>query len=301
MQLAMVYVFAGIAKLQPDWLLDAMPLRIWLPAHNHLPIIGPWMDDLWLAYVFSWGGALYDLTIVFFLCWGLTRPWAYAVVVFFHVFTWILFPIGLFPWIMILSTLIFFSPAWHTRLLGWLGERPFAPDTPPTEGFRLPVVRKAVAGLAVAYLIVQLWLPLRYLAFPGQLFWTEEGYRFSWRVMLTEKAGSIRFFVTDPATGRKGEAGHEDWVTPAQDKMLATQPDMILYMARHLRKVWQQKGIANPLITAECYLSFQGMPAVPYLDPTVDLASQPDNWGRIGWILPPPEARTSVALARTSE
>ena len=39
-QLAAVYVFAGIAKLNADWLLEAQPLRIWLHDHTGLPLAG---------------------------------------------------------------------------------------------------------------------------------------------------------------------------------------------------------------------------------------------------------------------
>ena len=66
-QMAVVYVFAGLAKLNADWLLNAQPMKIWLPAKSHLPIIGSLMYKEWVAYVFSWFGALYDLFIVFFL------------------------------------------------------------------------------------------------------------------------------------------------------------------------------------------------------------------------------------------
>ncbi|NBX80017.1 MAG: HTTM domain-containing protein, partial [Flavobacteriales bacterium] len=38
-QLGIVYVFAGIAKLNSDWLFDANPLKIWLQAHHHLPVV----------------------------------------------------------------------------------------------------------------------------------------------------------------------------------------------------------------------------------------------------------------------
>src|SRR5690606_15447905 len=37
----LVYLYAGLAKVNSDWLLHAQPLRIWLPAKNDLPIIGP--------------------------------------------------------------------------------------------------------------------------------------------------------------------------------------------------------------------------------------------------------------------
>ena len=40
-QVGVVYLFAGIAKLNPDWLLQAQPLRIWLYNSGDLPLIGP--------------------------------------------------------------------------------------------------------------------------------------------------------------------------------------------------------------------------------------------------------------------
>ena len=104
----MVYFFAGVAKLNFDWLIEAQPLKIWLPAQSHLPMIGPFLEMEVTAYFFSWFGAIYDLTIPFLLLMNRTRPWAYAAVVVFHVMTRILFPIGMFPFIMIGATLIFF-------------------------------------------------------------------------------------------------------------------------------------------------------------------------------------------------
>ncbi len=55
-QVAVVYLFAGIAKLNPDWLLGAQPLRIWLHHHTDLPLVGPLMGEPWVAYVMSWTG-----------------------------------------------------------------------------------------------------------------------------------------------------------------------------------------------------------------------------------------------------
>ena len=40
-QLAVVYIFAGIAKLNGDWLLEAQPLGIWLQDHTSLARAGP--------------------------------------------------------------------------------------------------------------------------------------------------------------------------------------------------------------------------------------------------------------------
>ncbi len=124
LQLALVYFFAGLAKVNSDWLLEAMPMAIWLPARAHYPILGQLFEQPWVAYAFSWAGCLYDLTIVGWLLWKPTRKWAYVAVIVFHLMTWALFNIGLFPLIMMTSTLLFFDPktqeTFMRRLRVWL-------------------------------------------------------------------------------------------------------------------------------------------------------------------------------------
>ena len=51
---AVVYVFAGLAKLDRDRLLHAMPLRLWLPPRSDLPFVGQFLEQRWTAYVLSW-------------------------------------------------------------------------------------------------------------------------------------------------------------------------------------------------------------------------------------------------------
>ena len=108
LQLGLVYFYAGIAKLNHDWLINAMPLKLWLPSVSDTPLIGVLFNHDWTAYLLSWSGALYDLTIPFLLLWSVTRGGAYLLVVVFHIMTAALFQIGIFPYVMIISTLIFF-------------------------------------------------------------------------------------------------------------------------------------------------------------------------------------------------
>ena len=115
--LAIVYIYAGLAKLNSDWLMDALPLKIWLPAKVDIPLIGELLRYRWVHYTFSWFGAFYDLTIPFFLLYRPTRWIAFFFVVVFHVMTRVLFNIGMFPYIMIVSSLIFFSSGVHHKIL----------------------------------------------------------------------------------------------------------------------------------------------------------------------------------------
>ena len=111
-QVGLVYVCAGFAKLQTDWLLHAQPLRIWLGASTELPMLGEIFTWPGAPLVMSWFGFLFDTSIVGFLLASRTRPYAYLVVLVFHVMTKLLFDIGMFPAIMSASALVFFSPSW---------------------------------------------------------------------------------------------------------------------------------------------------------------------------------------------
>jgi len=289
LQLGLVYFFAGLAKLNPDWMLHAMPLAIWLPAHADFPLIGGLFALPETAYVFSWFGALYDLSIPFLLLWGRTRVLAYFMVVAFHVMTALLFPIGMFPYIMLLATLIFFSPQWHQSVLQkaarFFKQNPFAGTA--TSGSHVSLwTQRIILPLLALHFIIQLLLPLRFLAYEGPLFWTEQGYRFSWRVMLMEKAGYVTFHITDPKTQRSGEATVSDYLTPNQEKMMATQPDMIWQFAQFLETEYQRQGIADAEVRAEAYVTLNGSGSRPFTDPAVDLTKEAQLASNYSWILP---------------
>ncbi|MBV7530879.1 HTTM domain-containing protein [Chitinophaga sp. sic0106] len=280
-QLAIVYVYAGLAKINSDWLLQAEPMKTWLPARSHLPLVGPLMYKPWVAYVFSWFGCLYDCFIVFFLLNRRTRPWAYAVVVGFHVATAIFFPgIGMFPYVMIAATLIFFSGDFHERLLPGYKN---AGTNGKAYTFSYPRVMQTVV---VLYMIIQLLLPLRFLLYPDRLFWNEEGYRFSWRVMLMEKAGTAYFTVKEAGHQRATTINNAAYLTPLQEKMMSTQPDMILKYAHYLRQDFTKKGWKSPEVYAEIYVALNGQRSRLFIDSSTNLAAQPLSWRHYKWILP---------------
>ena len=291
LQLGIVYFFAGIAKLNSDWLFEAQPLKIWLQAHTDLPVIGLLMDKLWIAYFFSWFGAVYDLSIPFFLLFKKTRGVAYFFVIVFHVFTRILFPIGVFPYVMILSTLIFFSEEFHLKIIQLL-KRTISKIkiTSGVNEIKKYEFRSFVKPLFISfitiYFVIQILIPFRYVLYPGKLFWTEQGYRFSWRVMLMEKAGKAFFYITDEDTGRSGETMMDNELTINQEKMMATQPDMILQYAHHLEDKYKKQGIKNAKITVECYVTLNGSGSRLFIDKYVNLTKLKDGFHNKWWVLP---------------
>lgn len=282
-----VYFYAGLAKINSDWLVAAQPLRIWLPAKNDLFLIGPLLNKTWVAYLFSWVGCLYDLSIPFLLMSRSTRSWAYAAVIIFHVVTWILFPIGMFPFIMIGTALIFFPPSFHDAVMNRIttvlrlkqlaqGERKY----------RYTALETSVTSIAfILFFTAQLTLPLRYMFYQDELFWTEEGYRFSWRVMLMEKTGYAEFTVVDN-TGRRVTVNNSDFLTPLQEKMMASQPDMILQYAHILEKHYKQNGFQSPQVYVDSYVGLNGRLGKPLINPGTDLSKLEDSFQHKSWILP---------------
>lgn len=286
LQLGLVYFFAGLAKLHPDWLLKAQPLRLWLSANADLPLIGDWLTYTWVAFAFSWAGALYDLFIPFLLCSRKARPLAYVAVVAFHVLTWILFPIGIFPWVMIFCTLIFFGAEFHQQVLNFL-RKLLQLRAPLLTGIAyVPHRPQLVGGFLAVFIAFQLLFPLRFALYPDSLFWTEQGFRFSWRVMLMEKSGYVSFTIMNPENGRRIAVQNSDYLTAQQEKMMATQPDMILQFAHFLKEEYRKKGIREPEVYAESWVSLNGRSSRPFVRPDVNLAAFQDGWGHRNWLYP---------------
>jgi len=352
-QLGLVYFYAGLAKLNYDWLVNALPLKIWLPAKTNVPFIGWLFNYKWSATLFSWCGAIYDLTIPFLLLNKYTRPLAYLAVIGFHIMTAMLFQIGMFPYIMILSTLIFFPASFHQKIINFISKllvKIFNPISlfarlwqkmeqqainnrtnvkemhdafPPLEGEKVGAARyfkspdlqsispsssddlpnqpnlvphaykdkfggyKTIGKYAlITYICFQLIFPFRYLLYPGNLYWTEQGYRFSWRVMLMEKAGYIVFHIYDPETGKIEQVNNYKYLTKTQEKQMSTQPDMILQFAHFLKEKYREKGFINPQIMAESYVTLNGRRSKPFIDSKVNLVEIEEGWGHKTWVLP---------------
>ena len=295
-QVGAVYVFAGVAKLNPDWLFHALPLRIWLYQHGDLPAVGSLLQEARVAYAMSWGGALFDLAVVPALLWRPTRLPAYCTLVAFHLATWVLFPqLGMFPWLMIGLTLIFFNPDWPRRLFRWLshlGANNYSP-LPPAAEPPLPATaalpswktNAAIAALLI-FAVVQLALPLRHYAYPGNVRWTEEGYLFAWRVMLTEKVGFVQYRVSDPDTGRTWTVSPDQYLTSQQVGRMAFQPDLIRQTAHVIADDFVARGHPQVIVTADAFVAFNGRPNVRIIDPNADLAAIKPGLMPKPWVLP---------------
>ncbi len=293
-QIGVVYVFAGLAKAQSDWLLHGQPLGIWLGASTSIPLLGKLFTVPGIPLAMSWFGFLFDTSIVFWLSWKRTRPWAYAVVIVFHVMTRLLFDIGMFPIIMSASALVFFGASWPRTLVARLrGAQLEARTAPEAASNAAPsrsrsLVYRAALVLGGLYCVVQILAPLRCHLYGGNVLWHEQGMRFSWRVMVRAKGGATTFLVRQKDTGRVFHVGPRDYLNAYQENEMSSQPDLVLQLAHHIRRDFEGRGFGPVEVRVESKVSLNGRSGALMIDPDVDLTTIEDGLGRATWILPAP-------------
>ena len=293
LMLGVVYFYAGITKINSDWLLNAMPLKLWLKSKYDLPFIGhTLMQHEWFHFFMSWGGMFYDISIPFLLLFRKTRSLAFVLVVAFHITTRVLFPIGMFPYIMILSTIIFFDSNVHYKILHF--------TIKILEFFKMKTdnlilsfsqvnhykVWNTSRLIIVVFMTIQIIMPLRSLLYPGELFWNEQGYRFSWRVMLMEKKGNSVFKIVNSKTNSFFYVNNDDFLTPVQQKQMSFQPDMILEYGHYLGNHFKSQGHQNVAVFVESYVSLNGRLSQQFIDPSANLMELKDSFKHKFWIKP---------------
>ena len=177
---------------------------------------------------------------------------------------------------MIASALIFFDGARFRKVL-----RQLKPQTSSYAWKSKGFTQKMTIFVLAIFFAFQLLFPFRHLLYKGELFWTEQGYRFSWRVMLMEKAGYANFKVVDSDTGRRFYVQNGNFLNPLQEKQMATQPDFILEFAHFLEAFYQREGIRDPEIYVESYVALNGRSSQPFVNPEIDLTKVQTSWKTI--------------------
>jgi len=126
-QLVITYFYAGLAKFNRDWLLDAQPVKYFLGQdHVSLPSASATAfikTDLF-AYILSYAGALFDLSIGFLLLSRRTRLFGLIMLGVFHGTNhWLLFEdILWFPFLGVATATIFLEPDWPRRVRQWFAQ-----------------------------------------------------------------------------------------------------------------------------------------------------------------------------------
>lgn len=266
LQVWIVYTFASVAKLYPDWL-DGTVVSEFMSRRADYPVIGDFLQQEWVHFAIIWFGIFFDLLIVPLLLFEKTRRFAFGISIFFHLFNSIIFQVGIFPYLSLAFTLFFFEP----RIIAHI----FLKRKEIYTGNEIITPRnsKWVQVVLIIYFLVQIVLPLRHWLIPGDVLLTEEGHRMSWRMKLRIKKGVIQYKVLDKKTEALTFIDPADSMTAWQAHTLATKPDFIWQFAQRIKKSYQEKGV-DVSVFAIGSVSINNKPYVTLINPDVDLASE---------------------------
>lgn len=289
---ALPYIFGGISKLDGEWL-SGRPMLLLLCDRFGLQPATPVSEAV--SLVLTWGGLIFDLTIVPLLHWRLSRQVAFLALMLFHITNACLFPIHIFPWFMIGASTVFLAPDWPASILAKLTARrhtQFEPgDAVATAELPKPPRPNDLLLLTLGcWCLLQLLLPLRHLAIPGDASWTEQGHFFAWRMMLRGKTGEVHFLATRPTDGFTWLADHSRLLHHEQQARFSIDPEMIRKVAATIARLHRERTGEQIEVRALALASLNGRPPALLIDPDVDLAAEPEFAVQRSWILPKPPA-----------
>ncbi len=277
-QLFIVYTYAAIAKLYPDWL-NGTVVKILMKGKEHYFLIGSLLQQPEVQFFITYGGIIFDALIIPALLFKPTRKWAFFSAIFFHLFNSVVFQIGIFPYLALAFTVFFFEPETIRTL--FLKNKARCNQ----QKIAIPSSKNIIIGIGALYLAIQVLLPLRHWFIKGDVLWTEEGHRMSWRMMLRAKSGYISFKVVDKNTKQETIINPGAYLTKKQQYTLAGKPDVIWQFAQFLKKEYAKKN-QDVAVFALGKVSVNGSAFKPLINPEVDLASKPFNhFAHNNWIL----------------
>ena len=280
LQMWIVYTYAAVAKLYPDWLNGSF-ISILMRSKQDYLLVGEFLQQQWVHYSIVYFGFLFDLLIIPLLLWRKTRIFAFVAAIFFHLFNSFIFHIGIFPYLALAFTLFFFP---SEKINKWflLNKKEYYIQNE----IIIPSYRKPLLVLLSGWFIVQIALPLRHHFFQDDVLWTEEGHRLSWRMMLRAKSGRSEFKVVEVGSRDTIYVDKSHYLSKKQLRSINSKPDLIWQFTQRLKREYTEEG-KNVQVFVDAKMSVNGRSFKQFIDPKVDLSAE--KWHHFKhhhWILP---------------
>lgn len=279
-QAEIVLVYAGLVKLNSDWL-QLEPLRSWLRSSQDRVLFGALYESDVAVAVAAYGVILLHIVGAPLLLWKRTRLAVFVVYCSFHITNHSTFDIGIFPWMTIAMTTLFFDPEWPRRFL-------------PSDLARPALLEPAHFGTASTFLaFTALWLssqaliPLRHYTYAGDVAWTYEGHQFSWRMKLVDRwsPGLVALVHL---------RDHDRILIPPLKKMMShlqydrvsTRPRLAHAMASQLaRMVERSHGSRDIAVHLYMPVGYNNREPTLLIDPSADMVRAPGAGTPPSWIV----------------
>lgn len=276
-QVACVYFYATVAKFYPDWLDGTVTSNMYASMRKFPELSGLFKNHyfhLFIAYI----GIAFDGLIVPALLWKRTRVFAVVLSLIFHISNSITLEIGVFPYFALAFCVFFFPPDQIRKV--FFKKKEALNDETPAYDFES---KKVYQYFFVPYLLIQIFLPIRHWFIKGDVLWTEEGHRLSWRMMLRSRSGVAVFKVIDKSTNEKLTFKLSEHFNDKQRSRINT-PDMIWQTAQYIKHEFAKEGKDVSVFVEYSLVSINGKESFPLIDSNVDLANvswshfRPHDW-----------------------
>lgn len=276
LQMAIVYFYATVAKFYPGWL-DGSFTKIIL-SETEFDTFAELFSQHWFHLFIAYSGIAFDMLIVPLLLWKKTRTIAFLAALSFHIFNAIFLQIGIFPFFA-LSFTVFFYPPEKIRNLFFRKKIPVEYTEPIYEN------KPVLIYFFLPFFIIQTLLPIRHHFIKGDVLWTEEGHRLSWRMMLRQRQGYATYKVIDKKTQMEIPYDYLKNLTRKQRNFAATNPDGIWQMSQRIKKEFAEKGVDVSIFVISKVAINRG-DSRTLINPNVDMASAKwDYFFHNDWIL----------------
>ncbi|XP_050394732.2 vitamin K-dependent gamma-carboxylase [Patella vulgata] len=314
LQVFLVYFIAGLKKLDFDWVYGYSmqnlsrhwvfdPLKFMLTEEQ---------IDLFVVHL---GGLTIDLSIGFLFFFDKTRPLAFLVCSSFHLMNSQMFSIGMFPWMMLATQVLFCHTDWPRRVFKMIPTslQLFTPEeeeihasshciygkddvksednkqqgmkcgkAPPTKS---TLYHKISTCFTFLFIILQLILPYSHGITKGYNNWTNGLYGYSWDMMVHSwSVQHIRITYVNKDTGEAGYLNPEAWVG---SRRWSSHADMLKQHAQCIAGHLKTYNITNVALHFDIWKSLNERFQQRMFDPKVDIQSV--EWSPLKetpWLMP---------------
>lgn len=272
-QVALVFIFAGMAKMNSDWLNEGMPVNMWLQRLSDNGII-PFPESLTTGFfpiLLSWALIMFDFIIPHFLLDKKTAAGAVLTVVIMQIIAIFLFPAGFFPVLTAFSCLIFLPERIVNKFLSRVAYFlydvfEFAGDVFNQGGsFMLQYRKKRLFPfLLLLFFSIQILLPVTLFLNWGSDRWADSAFRFSWDIRMHNKTGEAHFYIIDEENGTSKNIFVKQYLTSHQIKMMSEDPALIKQFADYLiSEEIENSNRSNYTVRADATVSLNGRTPQP--------------------------------------
>lgn len=226
LQMAILYFYATIAKLYPDWL-DGTFAKILLNGITQRDELLHLFNQQWFYLFYAYAGILYDLLIVPFLFWKRTRIFGIIASFAFHLSNAFALKIGIFPFLALSFIVLFIDPEKINKLLFKSNLSSSLSQNPRVNLYK---------WFFIPFFIIQIILPIRHYFIKGDVLFTEEGHRLAWRMMLRERVGALKIKIVNKNTGNTFYHNMLKDLNAKQLKVVSYSPDLIWQYCQKLKQ-----------------------------------------------------------------